>query len=257
MAENTEDFCRAIVEYIHLKLDVPAEYVTGIPWQEREALFDRGEIQVLWLCGLPYVHKADLAESSMELLAVPIPVGERYGSRPVYFSDIVVRRDSTCRSFRDLRGATWAYNEPRSHSGFNVVRAHLFELGEVDRFFAAAVEAGAHSNSLQMVLSGVVDGAAIDSTVLEWLGSQRHDLADEIRVIDTLGPSPIPPWVISRHVAASQRGALRQLFAELHLDPIGRDILAGGRLLRFIAADDHDYDPIRAMAHKAERVSLV
>ena len=132
-----------------------------------------------------------------------------------------------------------------------------FELGEVDRFFAAAVEAGAHSNSLQMVLSGVVDGAAIDSTVLEWLGSQRHDLADEIRVIDTLGPSPIPPWVISRHVAASQRGALRQLLAELHLDPIGRDILADGRLLRFTAADDRDYDPIRAMAHKAERVSLV
>jgi len=257
MAENTEDFCRAIVEYLQLKLDVPAEYVTGIPWQEREALFDRGEIQVLWLCGLPYVHKADLAESGMELLAVPIPVGERYGSRPVYFSDIVVRRDSPCRSFRDLRGATWAYNEPHSHSGFNVVRAHLFELGEIDSFFAAAVEAGAHSNSLQMVLSGVVDGAAIDSTVLEWLGSQRHDLADEIRVIDTLGPSPIPPWVISRHVAASQRGALRQLLAELHLDPIGRDILADGRLLRFTAADDRDYDPIRAMAHKAERVSLV
>ena len=257
MAENTEDFCRAIVDYLQLKLDVPAEYVTGIPWQEREALFDRGEIQVLWLCGLPYVHKADLAESGMELLAVPIPVGERYGSRPVYFSDVVVRRDSTCQSFRDLRGATWAYNEPRSHSGFNVVRAHLFKLGELDGFFADAVETGAHSKSLQMVLTGAVDGAAIDSTVLEWLGSQRNDLADEIRVIDTLGPSPIPPWVISRQVAASQRRALRQLLAEMHLDPVGRDILADGRLLRFTAADDHDYDPIRAMAHKAERVSLV
>ena len=180
------------------------------------------------------------------------------GSRPVYFSDVVVRRDSTCRSFRDLRGATWAYNEPRSHSGFNVVRAHLFDLGEARwHFFAAAVEAGAHTKSLQMILSGAVDGAAIDSTVLEWLGGQRNDLADEIRVIDTLGPSPIPPWVISRQVAASQRRALRQLLGAMHLDPAGREILADGRLLRFTAADDHDYDPIRAMAHKAERVSLV
>lgn len=257
MAENTEDFCRAIAAYLQWKLNVPTEYVTGIPWQERERLFDRGEIQVLWLCGLPYVHKADLAESSMELLAVPIPVGERYGSRPVYFSDVVVRRDSAWRSFRDLRGATWAYNEPRSHSGFNVVRAHLFDLGEIDNFFAAAVEAGAHTKSLQMILSGAVDGAAIDSTVLEWLGSQRDDLAEEIRVIDTIGPSPIPPWVISRHVAQCQRQALRQLLGEMHLDPAGREILADGRLLRFTAADDHDYDPIRAMAHKAERVSLV
>ncbi|MGZ8425460.1 MAG: PhnD/SsuA/transferrin family substrate-binding protein [Candidatus Binatia bacterium] len=257
MAENTEEFCRAIAGYLQGKLNVPTEYVTGMPWQEREALFDRGEIQVLWLCGLPYVHKADLAESSMELLVVPIPVGERYGSRPVYFSDVVVRRDSACRSFRDLRGATWAYNEPRSHSGFNVVRAHLFDLGEIGNFFAAAVEAGAHTKSLQMILSRAVDGAAIDSTVLEWLDGQRNDLADEIRVIDTIGPSPIPPWVISRQVAASQRQALRQLLVEMHLDPAGRKVLADGRCLRFTAADDHDYDPIRAMAHKAERVSLV
>jgi phosphonate transport system substrate-binding protein len=108
-----------------------------------------------------------------------------------------------------------------------------------------------------MILSGAVDGAAIDSTVLEWLGGQRNDLAEEIRVIDTIGPSPIPPWVISRQVAPSQRQALRQLLVEMHFDPAGREVLSDGRWLRFTAADDHDYDPIRAMAHKAERVSLV
>jgi hypothetical protein len=30
---------------------VSIEYVSGIPWQERERLFDAGEIQILWLCG--------------------------------------------------------------------------------------------------------------------------------------------------------------------------------------------------------------
>lgn len=257
MAENTEAVCRALAEYIRLKLHIPTEYVTDIPWQEREALFDRGEIHVLWLCGLPYVHKADLAESSMELLAVPIPAGKRYQAQPVYFSDVVVRRESMRRSFRDLRGATWAYNEPRSHSGFNVVRAHLFDLREIANFFGAVFEAGAHSNSMQMILSGTVDGAAIDSTVLEWLGSQRASLTDEIRVIDSIGPSPIPPWVVSRHVAESQRRALRQLLGEMHLNANGRKILASGRLVRFNAAHDRDYDPIREMASKAEGVSLI
>ena len=123
----------------------------------------------------------------------------------MYFSDVVVRRDSVYQSFRDLRGATWAYNEPRSHSGFNVVRAHLADIGEFDGFFAAAVESGAHANSLQMILSGAVDGAAIDSTVLEWVGSQRDDLADAIRVIETIGPSPIPPWVISVRLRLARR----------------------------------------------------
>jgi phosphonate transport system substrate-binding protein len=256
MAENTESVCCAIAEYIQLKLDIPTEYVSGIPWQERESLFDCGEIQLLWLCGLPYVHKADLAESSMELLAVPVPAGVRYQAKPVYFSDVVVRGDSPVRRFADLRRATWAYNEPRSHSGYNVVRAYLAELGESDNFFGAVVETGAHANSLQMILTGAVGGAAIDSTVLEWLGSQRAGLADEIRVIDTLGPSPIPPWVISRRVTEFQRHELRQLLCDMHLDPDGREILARGRLRRFGTAQDRDYDPIREMACKAERVSF-
>lgn len=60
MAENTEALCRAVAEIIEIELGIPAEYVSGIPWQERERLFDLGEIQILWLCGLPYVRKADL-----------------------------------------------------------------------------------------------------------------------------------------------------------------------------------------------------
>jgi phosphonate transport system substrate-binding protein len=99
---------------LSLKIErISTRYVTGLPWQEREFLFDLGKIHILWLCGLPYVHKADVDESGLELLAVPVPRGERYLDRPVYFSDIVVRRDRPFRSFFDLRGASWAYNEPR------------------------------------------------------------------------------------------------------------------------------------------------
>lgn len=256
MAENTEALCLAIAEYVQDKLEISTQYVTGIPWQERERLFDQGEIQVLWLCGLPYVHKAELAESSMELLAVPVPAGDRYRGRPIYFSDVVVRRNSPFRSFGDLRGAAWAYNEPRSHSGFNVVRAYLSELGEKNRFFSATFESGAHSASIELILTGKVDGAAIDSTVLEWSATRRRGLMDQIRVIETIGPSPIPPWVISRRVPGGLRAALRQLLIGLDQDPEGRAILECGRFARFVSAQDRDYDPIRRMATRAEQVSM-
>jgi phosphonate transport system substrate-binding protein len=111
MAENTDGLCRSIAELIELDVGIPTKFVTDVPWQEREHLFDVGEIQILWLCGLPYVNKADLADSGMELLAVPVPAGARYQARPVYFSDVVVRRESVFESFVDLRGASWAYNE--------------------------------------------------------------------------------------------------------------------------------------------------
>lgn len=256
MAENTESFCEEVASFIEDQLGIRSEYVSGIPWQERERLFDRGAIQILWLCGLPYVYKADTFESDIELLAVPVPRGERYQTRPVYFSDVIVRRDRPFESFRDLRGASWAYNEPRSHSGFNVVRSHLAEIGASADFFGAVVESGAHSASLEMILSGRVDGSAIDSTVLEWLSAERNDLPAQIRVIESLGPSPIPPWVISKRVGVSLRSELRALLLCLHMDPRGRGMLARAGFDSFVAAQDRDYDPIRKMASKAEQVSL-
>jgi ABC-type nitrate/sulfonate/bicarbonate transport system substrate-binding protein len=58
----------------------------------------------------------------LTLLAAPLPAGARYGGKPIYFSDVVVRRDSPYQTFADLRGVTWGYNEPGSQSGYNVVR---------------------------------------------------------------------------------------------------------------------------------------
>ena len=102
------------------------------------------------------------------------------------------------------------------------------------------VESGAHSASLEMLLAGRVDGSAIDSTVLEWFMAERAQLATEIRVIDSFGPSPIPPWVISRQYT-------RSVSAHAYR----------ARIDRFVAAEDRDYDLVRAIAKEAEQVSLL
>jgi phosphonate transport system substrate-binding protein len=256
MAENSEALCSSIAEILEIELAIPFEYVAGMPWQERERLFDAGQIPILWLCGLPYVDKADATDSSVELLAVPVPADPRYHGRPVYFSDIVVRRKSPFESFIDLHGSAWAYNEPRSHSGFNVVRAFLAEMGQHQGFFGSAVESGAYANSIELLLSGAVDGTAIDSTVLAWFLAQRRDLDEQLRVIDTIGPSPIPPWVISKKISGSLRAQIRQSLLRLHLSPLGRAALAQAQLAKFTVAHDRDYDPIRRMARKAAPVLL-
>ena len=256
MAENTEVVCQSIATYFRAQLGIQTEYVSGIPWQERERLFDRGEIQILWLCGLPYVHKADLRESDMELLAVPVPADLRSQGRAVYFSDVIVKKQSPFQTFEDLRGASWAYNEPRSHSGYNVVRAYLGERGETAGFFARVVESGAHQTSVQMILDGDVDGSAIDSTVLEWLQQRNVSIREQTRVIQTLGPSPIPPWVVAKRVPESIRRQLRALLLRMGDDPLGRSILDEAGLLGFSDAQDSDYDPIRRMARVADQVFL-
>jgi len=256
MAENTEFVGRAIATYIQQTLQIPTQFVDDVSWPERERRFDQGEIQVCWICGLPYVWKADQPLAAIELLAAPVMQGRRYADRPVYFSDVVVRRDSRFQLFEQLRGASWAYNEPRSHSGCYITRYHLATLGETGDFFGRIVESGAHQVSLRLVLEGAVEASAIDSTVLE-LELRRHpDLAAQLRIIEHLGPSPIPPWLVSTQVPAELRSRLRAVLLHMECDPQGQAILAASGIARFVSVSDRDYDPIRHMAQVADRVSF-
>jgi len=250
-AENSEFIGRAIARYAAERLGMSIEFVDGIPWQERERLLDEGAIHAGWICGLPYVLKADRHRPGLELLAAPVMAGPRHAGRPVYFSDIVVRRDSTVRSFEDLRGSRWAYNEPGSHSGHNIVRYRLARLGERAGYFATVTETGAHQKTLRMIAAGEVDASAIDSTVLETEFRARPVLRRQLRVIESWGPSPAPPWVASRRVPPVLRRQLRRIMLAMHREPGGRAILREARLARFYGVSDRAYDPIRHMARVA------
>ena len=181
------------------------------------------------------------------MLAAP-----RYGGRPVYFTDVVVRHDHPARGFADLRGRAWSYNNAGSHSGYNVVRHHLLELGETRGFFGRVILSGAHQRSIQMILDGAVDASGIDSGVLELETARRPELATALRTIATIGPSPIPPVVAARRLDAALRARLRELLLGMSADPVGRAVLAEGRMTGFVPVRDADYDPIRAMARRAE-----
>lgn len=256
MAGNMDFVGRALAGYVAEQLARPTEFVEDVPWQERERRLDAGEIEVAWICGLPYVWKVDQAEPPLELLVAPVMRSRRYQNRPIYFSDVVVHRDSPFHTFADLRGASWAYNEPGSQSGYNVTRYHLATLAESGPYFGKVIEAGAHQLSLAMILARQVDASAIDATVLELELARHPEIADQIRVIDTFGPSPIPPWVILKTVPAELREQLRSLLLDMHQTPAGRTILDEAKIDRFVRVEDHDYDPIREMATRAAAVSL-
>jgi len=170
----------------------------------------------------------------------------------VYFSDVVVRSDSAARSLGDLRGAAWVYNEPTSHSGYAITRSTLASRGYGQGFFGRVSSSGAHLRSLDWLLDGRIDATAIDSTVLEHELRTRPGLASQIRVVETLGPSPIPPVVVSRALAADVRHAMRSTLLRMHVDRVGRQVLSRARIDRFVAVTDADYDPIRRMWRVAD-----
>lgn len=251
-----DGYGRALARYLAEKLSRPALFVEDVPWPERERRFDNGAIDLLWVCGLPYIQKAADRTRTVTLLAAPVMAGQRYGGQPVYFSDIVVRHDSPYRRFEELRGARWSYNEPNSHSGYTAIRAYLARRGEGGGFFGRVVESGSHENSLRMILTGAIEGSAIDSTVLELAIARRPALAREIRVLETIGPSPIPPWLANGQLPGDLLDQLRQVFWTMHRDPWGSRILRRARMTRFVPVSDSDYDPLRKMTVEAAAVEF-
>ena len=251
LAPNMRPVYGFIARYVGERLDLPTELAVGFSYQ---GLAARGDVS--FLCGLPYVELRDGGEPGLEPLAAPVLQGERYAGKPVYFSDVIVHRRSRFQSFADLRGCSWAYNEPHSHSGFGVTRHRLAQLGETAGYFGRLVEAGWHERSIDLVRAGDVDASAIDSHVLAVAMRDRPCLVRELRVIESLGPSPIQPVVASPHLPESLKADLRNLLVEMADDSGARESLKQGLVERFVPVCDATYDPIRDMMAAAAAVGF-
>jgi phosphonate transport system substrate-binding protein len=241
-----------IAYYVGNKVGRPATLTVGQSFDE----FATGQVDVGFICGLPYVHLADSPTRPVELLAAPVLQGERYQRKPIYFSDVIVRNDSLYTSFDDLQGCVWAYNQKTSHSGCNLVCYSLLVQGKSLHYFGKTVETGSHRRSVQLVLEGQVDAAAIDSHMLDVFLSQHSDIATKLSIIDTLGPSSIPPVVAAKSLDNDLKCRLRETLITMHLDPEAARGLHRGLIERFVVVADDDYDDIRTMFARVQAVEF-
>lgn len=232
-----------ITRYIGAKLDRPTTLSVGYVGHEATG----EDVNIAFMCGLLYIRMAQQPSCPVEPLVAPIVYGARYRDKPLYFSDVVVRNTSPYRSFNDLRECVWAYNERASHSGWNLVRYHLYERGATPHFFAQLRESGSHLQSLHMVLAGQADATAIDSHVLDVLHQQQPELATQLRVISSLGPTTIPPLVVAKKMDADLKADIQAVLLNMHHDPHAQAALRTGLIKRFVPVQDENYDDIRYM----------
>ncbi len=205
--------------------------------------FEAGEIDVAFLCSPPYLRLAALG--LVEAMAAPVLKGSRYGGKPVYFSDVVVRADSPFQNFEDLHGSRWSFNDVASYSGYFAPLVHLAQMGETPAFFSEWIDAGSHEASVRLILSGEVDASAIDSQVLA-IEARRSEIAAGLRTISALGPAPIQPVVIASRLPTALKDAVRESLLRLHSGASGRQALAGGLVEQFVPVNEATYEPVRS-----------
>ena len=248
--------------YLSKKTGLSVKIVSGLSsYAEADKLLENGQIQVGFVCGLPYVHEN--ARGVYDLLAVPVmalkkgtfPDARGYENVPhKYYSYTIVHKDSPINSWAELKGKTYAYNDPGSNSGYNLPRAKLVSLSAKswEDYFSKVVRSGDHEESIRLVANKIVDASSVDSLVLDFDRSIKDPSAMNVKIIEHLGPAGIVPVVISRKASPSIKKPLRDALVNMHKDPEGQKILSKALILRFDLPDDSNYDDVRKFEKAAK-----
>jgi len=247
LAPQLRPLYAAATDAVGAALGVAATLTTG---NYEGYLADRYD--VAFICSLPYVMFERAGSVPAVPVAAPVLDDARYGAAPVYYSDVIVNAASPFESFGDLRARSWAYNEVLSQSGYGIIRYHLARLGETGGYFKDVVRSGSHASSLRMVAEGRVDGAAVDSHLLEVTLQTRPELLQQLRIIDQLGPSTIQPVVVSQRVPSHVRDRIGEVLVNMHTLPPAATTLAGVAVARFVPVEPGSYDDVRAMVDTCE-----
>jgi ABC-type phosphate/phosphonate transport system substrate-binding protein len=216
-----------------------------------DELWAREDLGCVFMCGYPYALRAERPA----LLAAPVPAAPRFGDRPVYVSDFVVRAEAPYTRLPDTFGGRIAYSTEHSQSGYNSARHHLLAHRSPGRPSLFAEVKGPYVRQravIQAVLEGEADVAAIDGYAHDLL--RRHDpaLAARLRVVATTAPVPSPPLVASRAMSAEERDRLSRALLDAHRTPSLAPVLEDLLLRRFERVRDEDYAVLLAQEQAAE-----
>jgi phosphonate transport system substrate-binding protein len=238
---STVKYYQQVVEYLGHKLGMPAEMIHRTTYDEIDILLEEGKLDIAFICSSPYV--LDHKKFGVELLVAPQVAGAVF-----YHSNIIVHKDSQIDSFEQLRGKSFVFVDPKSNSGRLYPAFLLAKRHETpENFFSSFLYSYSHNKSVEMVAKNRADGAAVDSIVYDYMLATASPYAAETRIVHHSPQFGIPPVVVPSGIDPWLKQATREIFLNMHDDPVGKQILLAMRIERFVLVPDSHYDPIRAM----------
>ncbi len=139
----TSALYQQLATYFGAKLGRPVELVQGKTYAEINDLLKSGEVTVAIVCTNPYLQGRD--DFGMELIAAPQVDGD-----VVYYSLLIVNRNSTAASLGDHRGTSFAFSDPLSNSGR---LAPIYQLAlrgrNPESFFSQTIFTYSHDSSIR------------------------------------------------------------------------------------------------------------
>jgi phosphonate transport system substrate-binding protein len=185
----------------------------------------------------------------MEALVVP-----QVNGTTTYKSFVLVPASSQAAGILDLRGKRFASADIISTTGWLFPAMLLMGAGENPAaFFGQHIITGSHDRSLQALLNGLADGAAVHGIVYQQMANENPSMLKKVKILAESPPFGIPPVVVHPHMDPVLKEKTRSVLLEMNQDDAGKQILAKLQIEKFIIPDKDLFAPLRLAIQKLEQ----
>jgi len=239
--QETFESYEMIFHHLSEELDIPIEFHQRRTYAEVNKMLETGQLDFAFICTGAY---AELDKSKgLELLVTPVSRGT-----PFYHAYIIAQKSFVAESFGDLRGATFAFSDPLSNTGYFYPKFRLNEMGETpETFFESTMFSYAHDISIQLVAKGVVEAASVNKLIFDYLSLHNPERIEGAKIIDVSPPFGNPPVVVSNRMEAEKRERIREILLSIHEKENMQMVLQNLLIDKFVVGDDAYYESIREM----------
>ncbi|MEX0873049.1 MAG: PhnD/SsuA/transferrin family substrate-binding protein [Aquisalimonadaceae bacterium] len=216
-------------------------------------LWSRDDLGCVFMCGWPFSK----ARPQPLPIAAPVPRAERYAGRPVYFTDLVVRRDRGFKRLEETFGQRIGWTDKGSQSGFNALRNHLMPYRESAGKPLYSESIGplvTPLRALDSVIEGTADIAPLDSYALDLITAHTPERVRDIEVLVSTASSPNPLLVASPQLGAERARILGEALQGVSGADDMRPVLDRLCLSGFATVTPERYDVLDQRAEKSARV---
>jgi len=231
-----------LVDYIAKKTNMRGIMIQRKTYQEMDLLLKKGEVDIAFICSGAYVQ--DKKDFGVELLAAE----QHYLDGAYYKAYIITHKDNPIKNFKELKGKTFAFTDPKSNTGYIFPMYLLLKMKEKPgNFFKKVYFTYSHNKSIHLVATKSIDAASVDSIVFDYLREKNKIYSRLIKIIEVSPKFGSPPVVASPKLNSDLKNKIRGILLDMHLDKEGGRILKNLHIIKFSTADERDYKGIMKM----------
>ncbi len=193
------------------------------------------------------------AAAIYKLGVIPLARPVNLDNTSTYQGYIFVRKDSSIKDVKDMKGKRMAYVERSTTAGYLFPLAYLREHGisSPDKYFREFYFTGSHDAAIDAVLSKKADIGAAKHSIYDRMKIQNPRIDQELVIIARSPSVPSNGLCVRKDLDEALKKKLKDALLNIHNDPEGQAVLKKFGALKFIDTTAKDYEPVHELAIKA------